>query len=26
MWKKTLKTLGKDYEYWTNFPSDPTLN
>lgn len=26
MWKKTLKTLGEDYEYWTNFPSDPTHN
>jgi len=26
MWKKTVKNLGGDYAYWTNFPSDPTLN
>jgi len=26
MWKKTVKNLGGDYAYWTNFPSDPTMN
>ncbi len=26
MWKKTVKNLGSDYAYWTNFPSDPSLN
>jgi len=26
MWKKTVKNLGGDYAYWTNFPSDPALN
>jgi putative transcriptional regulator len=26
MWKQSVADLGKDYEMWMNFPSDPTLN
>lgn len=26
LWDKALKTLGGDYSYWSNFPSDPTMN
>ncbi|MCD4697218.1 MAG: YqgE/AlgH family protein [Bacteroidales bacterium] len=26
LWTSTIKELGGDYLYWTNFPSDPALN
>ena len=26
LWKESLKKLGKEYAYWTNFPSDPIMN
>jgi len=26
MWDKNVKRLGVEYAYWTNFPSDPSLN
>ena len=26
MWTSTIKQMGADYEYWTNFPMDPALN
>ena len=26
LWNSTIKQLGKDYAYWTNFPSDPSMN
>ena len=26
LWNSTIKQLGKDYTYWTNFPSDPSMN
>ena len=26
MWDDVIKKLGRDYAYWTNFPSDPALN
>lgn len=26
MWKSSVADLGKDYEVWVNFPSDPSLN
>ncbi len=26
LWKESLKKLGGDYAYWTNFPSDPVMN
>lgn len=26
LWDSVLKTLGGDYSYWTNFPSDPAMN
>ncbi len=26
LWDDTLKQLGDDYSYWTNFPSDPAMN
>jgi len=26
MWDAVIKSLGRDYAYWTNFPSDPALN
>jgi putative transcriptional regulator len=26
MWKLSVAELGKDYELWANYPSDPTLN
>jgi putative transcriptional regulator len=26
LWKDSLKKLGGDYAYWTNFPSDPVMN
>jgi hypothetical protein len=26
MWDKNVKRLGAGYAYWTNFPSDPSLN
>jgi len=26
MWINSLKNLGGNYAYWTNFPSDPALN
>jgi putative transcriptional regulator len=26
LWKDTVKKLGGDYVYWTNFPTDPALN
>lgn len=25
-WESSLKSLGKDFAYWTNFPEDPALN
>lgn len=26
LWKESLKKLGKEYAYWTNFPTDPVMN
>jgi putative transcriptional regulator len=26
LWNKTVKRLGAEYAYWTNFPMDPALN
>jgi len=26
MWSRSLRRLGKEYEYWNNFPDDPALN
>lgn len=26
MWDQVIKGLGRDYAYWTNFPSDPAMN
>lgn len=26
MWDKVVKSMGEDYAYWSNFPSDPALN
>lgn len=26
MWRKLVKSLGKEFEIWTKFPSDPKLN
>lgn len=26
LWISTVKRLGEEYEYWTNFPADPALN
>jgi putative transcriptional regulator len=26
MWKNLLKSLGKEYALWVNYPADPTLN
>jgi putative transcriptional regulator len=26
LWDESLKKLGGDYAYWTNFPSDPVMN
>lgn len=26
LWKIMIKTLGKDYEQWVNYPLDPSLN
>jgi len=26
LWESSLKSLGKDYAYWTNFPEDPAMN
>lgn len=26
MWDDVIKNLGRDYAYWTNFPSDPAMN
>ena len=26
MWDEVIKRMGRDYAYWTNFPSDPALN
>ncbi|MCB0806522.1 MAG: YqgE/AlgH family protein [Bacteroidales bacterium] len=26
LWTATVKQMGADYEYWTNFPLDPALN
>lgn len=26
LWHKTVKRLGAEYAYWTNFPIDPALN
>jgi putative transcriptional regulator len=26
LWKESLKKLGKEYAFWTNFPSDPIMN
>lgn len=26
LWTRILKTLGKEYEQWVNYPSDPSLN
>lgn len=26
LWKDSLKKLGKEYAYWSNFPSDPIMN
>jgi putative transcriptional regulator len=26
LWVSTIKRLGGDYEYWTNFPTDPAMN
>ncbi len=26
LWKTSVKRLGGDYSYWTNFPADPNLN
>jgi putative transcriptional regulator len=26
LWKESLKKLGKEYAYWSNFPSDPIMN
>ena len=26
LWESSLKTLGEDFAYWTNFPEDPALN
>ena len=26
LWKDSLKKLGGEYAYWTNFPSDPVMN
>jgi putative transcriptional regulator len=26
LWKETVKKMGEDYAYWTNFPSDPAMN
>ena len=26
LWKSTIKQLGGDYSYWTNFPNDPAMN
>ena len=26
LWKNLLKTLGKDYALWVNYPVDPTMN
>ncbi|MCD4746356.1 MAG: YqgE/AlgH family protein [Bacteroidales bacterium] len=26
LWSNSIKNLGDDYTFWTNFPSDPALN
>ncbi|MEI6748504.1 MAG: YqgE/AlgH family protein [Bacteroidota bacterium] len=26
MWRNILKTMGKEYAMWVNYPTDPTLN
>lgn len=26
LWKNLIKTLGKEYEQWVNYPLDPSLN
>lgn len=26
MWDEVIKNMGRDYAYWTNFPSDPAMN
>jgi len=26
LWESSLKNLGEDYAYWTNFPEDPAMN
>jgi putative transcriptional regulator len=26
LWESSLKNLGEDFAYWTNFPEDPALN
>jgi putative transcriptional regulator len=26
LWDDVIRKLGRDYAYWTNFPSDPSLN
>ena len=26
LWESSLKSLGEDFAYWTNFPEDPVLN
>ncbi|RLD54348.1 MAG: YqgE/AlgH family protein [Bacteroidetes bacterium] len=26
LWESSLKSLGEDYAYWTNFPEDPAMN
>jgi len=26
LWTSILKTLGKEYEQWVNYPLDPSLN
>lgn len=26
MWDSVIKEMGRDYAYWTNFPSDPAMN
>lgn len=26
MWDEVIRNMGRDYAYWTNFPSDPAMN